>query len=109
MKKYLVVGNPIEHSLSPQLHNYWIKKIILKVYMKKLDTVDLKDLILKIKRDEISGANVTIPHKKTIIQYLDDLSPKLKLLNQLTQFFVETAKLLVTILILKVLKRAFKI
>ena len=26
MKKYLVVGNPVDHSLSPQLHNYWIKK-----------------------------------------------------------------------------------
>ena len=26
MKKYLVIGNPIEHSLSPVLHNYWIKE-----------------------------------------------------------------------------------
>ena len=26
MKKFLVIGNPIEHSLSPILHNYWIKK-----------------------------------------------------------------------------------
>ena len=26
MKKYLVIGNPIEHSLSPKLHNYWFKK-----------------------------------------------------------------------------------
>ena len=25
MKKYLVIGNPIDHSLSPQLHNHWIK------------------------------------------------------------------------------------
>ena len=26
MKKYIVIGNPIEHSLSPKLHNYWIKE-----------------------------------------------------------------------------------
>ena len=26
MKKYLVIGNPISHSLSPVLHNYWIKQ-----------------------------------------------------------------------------------
>ena len=26
MKKYLVIGNPIEHSLSPKLHNYWLNK-----------------------------------------------------------------------------------
>ena len=36
MKKYFVIGNPINHSLSPKLHNYWLKKIILMlVYDKK--------------------------------------------------------------------------
>ena len=36
MKKYLVIGNPIEHSLSPKLHNYWIKnKGIEAIYEKK--------------------------------------------------------------------------
>ena len=36
MKKYLVIGNPIEHSLSPKLHNYLIKKNnINAVYDKK--------------------------------------------------------------------------
>ena len=36
MKKYLVIGNPIEHSLSPKLHNYWIKENnINAVYDKK--------------------------------------------------------------------------
>ena len=36
-KKFLVIGNPIEHSLSPKLHNYWIEKNNIKAsYEKKL-------------------------------------------------------------------------
>ena len=48
MKKYLVIGNPIEHSLSPKLHNYWIKKNnINAVYdKKKLNKKKKKKLIL---------------------------------------------------------------
>ena len=50
MKKYLVIGNPIEHSLSPKLHSYWIKKNnIDAIYEKeKLDENDLENLILKV-------------------------------------------------------------
>ena len=37
MKKYLVIGNPIEQSLSPKLHNHWIKENnINAIYDKKL-------------------------------------------------------------------------
>ena len=37
MKKFLVVGNPIEHSLSPKLHNYWLKSYNLNgIYGKKI-------------------------------------------------------------------------
>ena len=36
MKKFLVIGNPIKHSLSPKLHNFWFKKNkINAVYDKK--------------------------------------------------------------------------
>ncbi len=76
MKKYFVIGNPIEHSLSPQIHEFWMKKNNLNAFYKKqkLSNVDLSDYILKIKNKEIDGINVTIPFKKEIISYLDELS-----------------------------------
>ena len=76
MKKYLVIGSPVDHSLSPQLHNYWIKKNnINAVYDKrKLNSNDLKHLIFKVKNKEISGINVTVPFKKEVIPYLDKLT-----------------------------------
>ena len=47
MKKYLVIGNPIEHSLSPKLHNHWIKKNnIDAIYEKKqLNEGDIEAII----------------------------------------------------------------
>ena len=77
MKKYLVVGNPIEHSLSPKLHSHWIKKNNIKaIYEKrKLDEKDIKGIISDVKNEKIHGVNVTIPFKKSVIPYLDELSP----------------------------------
>tara|TARA_B100001063_G_scaffold206393_1_gene201775 strand:+ start:1048 stop:1842 length:795 start_codon:yes stop_codon:yes gene_type:complete len=76
MKKYLVIGSPIEHSLSPKLHNYWIKKNnINAVYEKRKITEDeIKNFILEIRKKKIDGANVTVPFKKKVIPFLDKLS-----------------------------------
>ena len=76
MKKFLVIGNPIEHSLSPKLHNYWINKNnINALYEKhKLDENDLEDLIFQVKEKKIEGINVTVPFKRAIIPFLDKLT-----------------------------------
>jgi len=76
MKKFLVIGNPISHSLSPKLHNYWLKKNNINgIYEKeKLNNDELGNLLLKLKNNEVSGINVTVPFKKKIIPFLDELS-----------------------------------
>ena len=76
MKKYLVIGNPITHSLSPKLHNYWIKQNnIDAIYdKKKLNENELDNLILDVKERNISGVNVTVPFKNSVIPFLDELS-----------------------------------
>ena len=76
MKKYLVIGNPIDHSLSPKLHNSWLKeKNIDASYDKaKLNTGEIESLIDSIRKQKIAGCNITVPFKKTVIPYLDRLS-----------------------------------
>ena len=76
MKKFLVIGNPIEHSLSPMLHNYWINENnINALYEKhKLDENDLRDLFFQVKEKKIDGINVTVPFKKAVIPFLDQLT-----------------------------------
>ena len=76
MKNFFVIGNPVEHSLSPVLHNYWIKNNgIDAIYQKqKLNENELKKFISQIREKKINGINVTVPFKKSVIPYLDELS-----------------------------------
>ena len=74
MNKYLVIGNPIAHSLSPKLHNYWFKKYSFfdSIYeKKKVEKKDLKKIVEQIKNNEIRGVNVTVPFKREIFNFID--------------------------------------
>jgi len=76
MKKYLVIGNPIGHSLSPLIHNYWMKKyhLIDSVYeKKKVEKKDLIGIVDQVRSGEIKGVNITVPYKKEIIPLLDEI------------------------------------
>ena len=96
MKKYLVIGNPIGHSLSPKLHNYWIKKNnINAVYDKKqLNENDVEGTILKVRNGEIDGINVTVPFKKFVIPYLDQLTPLANKTQSVNTIYKEKKKVI---------------
>ena len=94
MKKFLVIGNPIEHSLSPELHNYWIKKNnINAVYdEKQLNESDIEEIINEVKNGKIDGINVTVPFKKSVIPFIDELSFEAKESQSVNTIYKENNK-----------------
>ena len=95
MKKFLVIGNPIEHSLSPRLHNYWIKNNnINAVYEKqKLIENDLERIISQVREKKINGINVTVPFKKAVISYLDELTVEANKTQSVNTIYLKNNKL----------------
>ncbi len=96
MKKYLVIGNPIDHSLSPKLHNYWIKENnINAIYDKiKIEEKELKNIISEIKNEKINGINVTVPFKKAVIPFLDELSPEANATQSVNTIYLYDGKII---------------
>ena len=76
IKKFGIIGNPIKHSLSPVLHNYWVKKYNIDANYSIIDLKDennLPEIIDQIKNKEISGINVTLPYKQKIVSHVDTI------------------------------------
>jgi shikimate dehydrogenase len=96
MKKYLVIGNPIKHSLSPKLHNYWFKENNIDALYDKeeLNESDISQIIDQIKKNKINGINVTIPFKKSIIPFLDELSPLAEEVQSVNTIFKKDNKVI---------------
>lgn len=81
MKKwYAVIGNPIEHSLSPLMHNTWMTVEERDAAYLPLHVLpeNLEQAFTGMKVLGISGFNITIPHKETILPLLDELDPLAK-------------------------------
>ena len=72
-KIFAIIGKPLSHSLSPLMHSYWYKKYNIKAKYEsiEIDQNQIKNVIDKIKKKEISGINITLPYKQLIIQHLD--------------------------------------
>ena len=96
MKKYLVIGNPVEHSLSPKLHNYWIKKNkIDAIYDKKLiNESDIENLVSQIKKEQIHGINVTVPFKQKVIPFVDELTSEANESQSINTIYKENNKII---------------
>ena len=94
IKKYGIIGNPIKHSLSPVLHNYWFKKYNIDADYSILNVKDndLSNVIEQIKSKELFGINVTLPYKQKIVPLLDILVNDAELTSSVNTVYLDDQK-----------------
>jgi len=76
IKQAYVIGHNIGYSKSPMIHNYWLKLhgIAGQYQIKDISSAAIKKTIQSFREDEnFTGCNVTLPHKQSIMDYLDDI------------------------------------
>ncbi len=90
-----VIGEPIEHTLSPVMHNAAFSHLKLDFIFVafKVEKTELVNAINGIRSLRIHGLNVTMPHKNAVIQYLDDIEPTVKLIGSVNTILNDNGKL----------------
>jgi shikimate dehydrogenase len=101
-KKYSLglIGYPVSHSLSPRLHHAALGSERLegeyRLYPIAPEDVEreLPELFGRMRTGEVQGLNVTIPHKQTVISYLDELTPTAQVIGAVNTIFLRDGKLI---------------
>ena len=93
-KLFGVIGFPLGHSYSPNIHNFWIKqkKIIAKYKKFEIKVKGLNKVIEKIRNREINGLNVTIPYKIKVIKFLDAIEGDAKITQSVNTILFKNGK-----------------
>ncbi len=74
-KIYGIIGNPVQHSLSPLMHNTSFHKLNLNSIFLAFEVTQVQNALEGIRALNIQGISVTMPHKETVIPYLDHIDP----------------------------------
>jgi shikimate dehydrogenase len=91
-----VIGNPIEHTLSPIMQNAAFESLELDyVFLAfKVQTSEVEKAIAGMRALNIHGLNVTMPHKNAVIKYLDEIDPTAKTIASVNTILNKDGKLL---------------
>jgi len=75
VKTYCIIGDPVDHSLSPAMHNAAFKALNLNcTYIAfRVAENELEAAIQSLRKTNIAGFNVTMPHKVAVMKFLDEL------------------------------------
>tara|TARA_E500000075_G_C6998197_1_gene329390 strand:- start:8514 stop:9356 length:843 start_codon:yes stop_codon:yes gene_type:complete len=90
-----VLGYPLSHTLSPNIHNYWLSNYKLNGIYEKVEVSpkDLKDFFSS-NIMQYRGLNVTIPHKVDVFNYMDEVSDSAKVIGAINCITLSDNKLI---------------
>jgi shikimate dehydrogenase len=91
-----VIGSPVAHSKSPQLHNHWLKVNGLPGFYVPMDvkTDDLETVLRSLPKMGFVGANITIPHKEKVLEIADQITDRATLIGAAnTLIFLQDGKI----------------
>ena len=96
-KSFAIIGDPIAHSLSPVLHNYWFNKYNIEAdySLLNIEEKDIVNILKKIRNKELNGVNITLPYKQKIIPFVDQLVNDAKSTNSVNTIFIDDSNTLV--------------
>ena len=95
-KLYCVIGWPLAQSLSPLLHNTGFQQLgLASIYLQfPISPLDLPRFLDSVRLLPIAGCSVTIPHKTTVIPYLDAISPEAKRIGAVNTLYWQDNQLI---------------
>jgi shikimate dehydrogenase len=93
---YGVIGDPIAHSKSPVLHKAALKALQLPGDYQAFHVLptELKKIIARVRTGEITGLNVTVPHKVAIKKLVDRLTPEAQAIGAVNTIYHSQGKLI---------------
>jgi len=94
-----LIGYPLEHSFSPRIHTAALRSCGLRgdysLFPVALDDIQaIKNLLVRVRSNEIHGLNVTTPHKQNVIPLLDDLTPTAQAVGAVNTIYLKDKKIL---------------
>ena len=74
-KRVALLGHPVAHSLSPALHNYWLREYKIDANYEAIDVnpEELRETMLSLTDNGYCGVNITVPHKEAALDIVDNV------------------------------------
>ena len=95
-----LIGWPLEHSFSPRIHQAALAELDLcgqyclyAIEPNSIQKIAIQDLLEHVANGEIKGLNVTLPHKQTILPFLESLTPSAARINAVNTIYMEAGLL----------------